>query len=505
MKRHLGVALCSAALLAACSDSNGITELNEGLAFAHTGPLVDPVLVAGNISGTAAEVCATVNNTDGAETWLGFKVDSNNDTNQATIEITITDGTYLAWLSSAATVKAVVIKGGQDTHVYYYNPPAADHDNGLISPPSGGGGTPEVSHYVVCYTANLQVHKTAETTFDREFEWTIEKSASEEELLLSPTQTHLVDYEVQVTKSAPIDFGHTVSGVITVSNPFDSPVEVTDVQDSMFDADLECEVTFPHTLAAGGSFECTFEVLHDQDGSNTATAISGTSGVGNGSYTANFAFGDPANTYLDCVDVSDTMVGTTVQGEICASQLFEYTIEVGPYGLPCGLFSVDNTAIVSSEGEELDASSVSIPVTVAGEGCEPEYCTLSQGYWRTHSAAGPAPYDAGWEALPGGLGHMTLFFATGKTWLEVFNTPVRGAAGIALAYQYMAAKLNILNAGGAIIPGDVEDAIDAAEAWFTGKTWDQVTARQSKAVSDMLNALAATLDDFNTGEAHCSE
>jgi hypothetical protein len=507
MKRFLGLALGVAVFAAACADTNTLTDLlpTDGLRFAHTGPLASPDLVMGNISGTADQVCAEVNTS--SDTWRGFKIDSNANSNQNGIAVTITDGKYLAWASSGPTVMAVVIKGGPNTNVYYYNDPTpeADHDNGLVSP---GSGPPDVSHYVVCYTAKLVVTKTAETSFDRTFEWTIEKTASEESILLSPTGTYDVDYEVVVTKSAAIDYGHKVYGVITVSNPLDSPVDVDDVLDSMFGADLDCEVSFPYTLAAGGAFECTYEVQHDEDGSNTATAVSGTTGVANGQATANFSFGDPANVDYDCVDVSDSMVGTTVTGNICASQTFDYTITFGPYGLPCGDFEVDNTAVVEYDGEELDSSTAIVDVTVAGEECTPAYCTLTQGYWKTHSAAGPAPYDAGWEELPGGQGHLTVFFGTSKTWLEVFNAPVRGAAGVSLAHQYMAAKLNVLNAGGATIPQDVLDALAAAETWFGVKPWTQVSAKLPKPESNTVNALASLLDDFNNGvigAGHCSE
>ena len=38
-------------------------------------------------------------------------------------------------------------------------------------------------------------------------------------------------------------------------------------------------------------------------------------------------------------------------------------------------------------------------------------CTLTQGYWKTHSTYGPASKpDATWNLLPGGLGPDTVFF-----------------------------------------------------------------------------------------------
>lgn len=119
-------------------------------------------------------------------------------------------------------------------------------------------------------------------------------------------------------------------------------------------------------------------------------------------------------------------------------------------------------------------------------------CTYTQGYWKTHSAAGPAPYDNGWKALPGGREHNTVFFTSGKTWLQIWTTPPRGSAYINLAHQYMAAKLNVLN--GASAPPNVLGAITTAEAYFTAGGVGQVAG------------LASLLDDYNNGlvgPGHC--
>jgi hypothetical protein len=119
-------------------------------------------------------------------------------------------------------------------------------------------------------------------------------------------------------------------------------------------------------------------------------------------------------------------------------------------------------------------------------------CTYTQGYWKTHSLAGPAgPYDDGWKNLPGGLEHNTIFFNSGKTWLQLWNTPVRGSAYVQLAHQYMAAKLNVLN--GASAPSSVTAAITAAEAYFSSGTGN-------------ITGLASTLGNYNEGligPGHC--
>ena len=74
--------------------------------------------------------------------------------------------------------------------------------------------------------------------------------------------------------------------------------------------------------------------------------------------------------------------------------------------------------------------------------CGGEGCTLTPGYWKTHSKYGPAPYDATWAEI----GEDTPFFASGKTWYDALWTePKGGEAYYILAHAYIAAALNFKN------------------------------------------------------------
>lgn len=134
----------------------------------------------------------------------------------------------------------------------------------------------------------------------------------------------------------------------------------------------------------------------------------------------------------------------------------------------------------------------------------PPGCTYTLGYWKTHSKAGPAPYDPTWALLPGGLEQNTIFFLSGQTWLQAFNTPPAGNAYYQLSQQYMAAKLNVL--GGAD-PTAAASAIAAAETLFSTYTPAQVAALpKNSAVRALFIALSGTLDNYNNGiigPGHC--
>lgn len=124
-------------------------------------------------------------------------------------------------------------------------------------------------------------------------------------------------------------------------------------------------------------------------------------------------------------------------------------------------------------------------------------CTLTQGYWKTHSSHGPAPEDDGWDAVGG---PDVQFFSSGKTWFELFWTPPKGGNKyIQLAHQYMAAKLNILN--GASTTPAVDAAITAAETYFNSGATPQNPGT-------VPAGLASTLADYNEGTigpGHCDD
>lgn len=136
-------------------------------------------------------------------------------------------------------------------------------------------------------------------------------------------------------------------------------------------------------------------------------------------------------------------------------------------------------------------------------------CTLTQGYWKTHSKYGPASKpDATWNLLPGGAGPDTVFFTSGASWYQVFRTPPAGGnAYYSLAHQYMAARLNLLD--GASAPAAVSSAIATATGLFGTYTPAQIGALSGKdALRKQFVALAGTLGSYNEGligPGHCDE
>jgi hypothetical protein len=128
-------------------------------------------------------------------------------------------------------------------------------------------------------------------------------------------------------------------------------------------------------------------------------------------------------------------------------------------------------------------------------------CTLTPGYWKTHSNFGPAPYDDTWAKLPQGA--STTFFTSGKTYFEVLWTDSSAGAYFILARAYISAVLNGL--AGASTPDEVQAAIEfAADFFATHGPGSALT----KAQRGQVIAFAGVLDNYNngyTGPGHCSE
>lgn len=120
-------------------------------------------------------------------------------------------------------------------------------------------------------------------------------------------------------------------------------------------------------------------------------------------------------------------------------------------------------------------------------------CTLSPGYWKTHSAFGPAPYDEAWASL-----QTSPFSGSGQTYYEVLWTQPDGNPYYILAHAYIAAHLNVSNGAN---PTAVMGDFKSASYFFNPMSGDppspsvQLTEQQR----EMYLGWAQNLDLFNNG------
>lgn len=123
----------------------------------------------------------------------------------------------------------------------------------------------------------------------------------------------------------------------------------------------------------------------------------------------------------------------------------------------------------------------------------PPYCTLTQGYWKTHTE----DWDEAGERV---VQTTDLFFNSGKTYIEIMNMPPAGGNSyLQLAHQYIAAVLNLNGASDPVI----NSAISTAAGYFAGHTAGSYFIKNAGWTS-----LAGTLDGFNNGligPGHCDD
>jgi len=163
--------------------------------------------------------------------------------------------------------------------------------------------------------------------------------------------------------------------------------------------------------------------------------------------------------------------------------------------------NTENTVDVSGDdpwdNEVTDEDTVEVTVSAPG-------CTLTQGYWKTHSPDGPAqPADDTWDDL-----WEEEFDDSDFDWIEVlWTSPKKGDAWFILAHQYIAAYLNTLAGAD---DTDVSDEMDDAWDILMDHDPDGDLKAGKNADPDRAVALdlAGTLGAFNEGEigpGHCGD
>jgi hypothetical protein len=369
-----------------------------------------------------------------------------------------------------------------------------------------GSASQTVVVNVVC--SDLKVTKTADGAYDNNCEWTILKEGDQTALTLSVGQSFLVNYDVfldvtctpetvgDVSGGIEVSYTDTSGGALTIASVSDVVGGVT--------AGVDCGVTFPYVLPVDQTLACPYTASGVDTSATTNTATVEVADGRSWDGSADVTWGE--NKIDGCVDVTDDQFG--VLGTVCEDTTFEYALTVGPYDL-CGDYQFVNIAsFVTNTNGNTGFSSWTVDVNVP---CE-EGCTLTPGYWKTHSSYGPAPADDTWYAadLDGdGVieGPDESFFLSGKTGYQVLWTAPGGNAYYILAHAYIAAVLNGLN--GASSPPEVDAVIAAAETLFSTYTPAQVAAmRGNNPVRQQFISLAYTLDQYNNGyigPGHCSE
>lgn len=372
---------------------------------------------------------------------------------------------------------------------------------GMISPVSATAPTTPVFNMGVRVKAGL------------DYDWNITKVADQTQLTLAPGQQQLVNYTVVVSASPAIITAQ--AGV--AFNVYNGSSEALTIKSITFTLDgspysilcLGAPPVLPAVVTPGTNYTCQFPggglfTFTNPPAQMTAQATFVTDGGGLGnditsSVSRVLDFTNPDDnlgTTDNCVTVNDDQYGSL--GSVCANEspkTFTYSMYVGPYEA-CGDYSFINTAtfVTNSNGSTGSASAtVNINVPCAGG------CSLTPGYWKTHSSYGPAPFDDTWNLIGGA---DAPFFLSNQSYYQVLWTSPQGNAYYILAHAFIAAQLNQLN-GADVSP--ISTQMAEAMTFFNSNTpLTSLTKAQRNAI---LNT-AAIIDNYNNGligPGHCSE
>ena len=223
-------------------------------------------------------------------------------------------------------------------------------------------------NYQVDPAFSLQVTKTAATSYTRTYLWTIDKSVSLDYFDLQVGDPGVTsNYAITVDQSGYSDSDFTVSGAIEITNPAGVPAQieaVTDLISGGYSADVDCAVSFPYTLPAGGTLTCTYTAnLPDASNrTNTASvAVSDQSFVLGGSGTAPVDFSGAVVSEEDAVihvtDVSAEFGDQffTFSGDGSQTYTRDFSCDVNSIGRTI----YENTATIDETGG-FDTASVTV-------------------------------------------------------------------------------------------------------------------------------------------------
>jgi hypothetical protein len=284
--------------------------------------------------------------------------------------------------------------------------------------------------------------------------------------------------------------------LITNTTPFDITIDSVSVMVGEIPAVVTCPFALPGAIHPNSILTCDYVADIPDTSDRLVVPTVETSDalpVVIGSEVASFANHTTNELEIDkCVMVTDSHLG--MLGTVCGpetTRTFHYTLPIGPF-TGCGPFLVENTATATAN-DTLSARSSTW--SVLGQVPCSNGCSLSAGYWKTHSEHGPAPYDDAWALVNGGAD--APFFGSGATYLQVMSASPRGNAYWILAHQYIATELNGLN--GASL-ATVQSAFATATSLVQSYTPAQISKLpKSSPVRAQLLETAAILEAFNTG------
>jgi len=263
------------------------------------------------------------------------------------------DGTFFSFDSEVPVSAALIKPGGVAGDVYAYEfppenpqglwnpddafPGPTDHDNNLTK-----STTTAISHVAFCIDPSLVVTKTAAGTFDRTYQWMIDKTATPESADIHLNDSQTFDFDIDVASNGFIDSNFEASGSISIENPFNgfdaTGLAVSDVLNDGTTASVDCNGA---TMVAGGqTLECSY----------TASPADATADLNTA--TADYTMAGQPRTSSGTAALAWT--GTDINGTVNVTDAFD-----GGAATPLGNCTTATSPCSFQISQTLDCSSIS--------------------------------------------------------------------------------------------------------------------------------------------------
>ncbi len=250
------------------------------------------------------------------------------------------------------------------------------------------------------------------------------------------------------------------------------------------------------------------------NGQTTAVAV----GLVAGTYTVTVIDNNTcvANAVVVVASYSGLAVTATATEVTCngggATVTASVTGGVPPYQYSWSSGETTATVVGMSAGTQTVAvtdglnCTVQTSVAVPTASCGTTLCTLTQGYWKTHSPGSVHPKeDTTWGLCNC---YTSNLFACGRIWQWYLDSPARGSAITISAKQFIAAHLNLLKGGlDPSLSGSWSFNTAVRDCYFYLKSVYSTTCAATPSAE--LLRCGSLLDDFNNGRtsgvSHCGK
>ncbi|MFB6317409.1 hypothetical protein [Saccharicrinis sp. FJH54] len=360
------------------------------------------------------------------------------------------------------------------------------------------------------------VSQKTEGSFDRHCAWNVVKTSDSSSYNVVQGETLDVPFEVKVDANFS-DENYILSCTIQLYNPHPSRSMEVELTDRFNNTAITLDNSVVQ-IEPGSTTEVAIIYHPEQAQSGYNSAIAQLNGI---PFTSlqNVTFSTPANVVNGTIRVTDNMLDNPLGVVTFTDQLpvyYNYNITMGP-DFTGDTEVIRNIVTISGDDDTLITSSeCHVIVTVEpNDGTDPDPdpdpqptgsgCTLTPGYWKTHSAES-GKYDIKWTNLPdmdmdGRKEYENeMFFTSGMTYLEIISSPSVSSCYIILGRAYGAANLNILAGSD---PHDVREEMEQAEELLAN-----YSVESAESVRSLVLAIAGTLDKYNNGiigPGHCND